>query len=76
VLPGNAEGNVLLGDALALDSRRNLVRSDGRLVALLGLDDVIVVDTPDVLLVCARNRAEAVRDLVRRLETEGKDGYL
>ncbi len=76
VLPGDAQGNVVVGDALVLDGCHNLLRSEGRLVALLGLDDVIVVDTPDVLLVCARNRAEAVRDLVRRLESEGKDRYL
>jgi mannose-1-phosphate guanylyltransferase len=76
VLPGDDQDNVVVGPGLALDSRGNLLRSDGRLVALIGLDDVIVVDTPDVVLVCAKDRAEAVRDVVRRLESEGKDRYL
>ncbi len=76
VLMADEDGNVVIGDAVTLDAHGNLLRSDGRLVALIGLDDVIVVDTPDVVLVCAKDRAEAVRDLVRRLEAAGKEQYL
>jgi mannose-1-phosphate guanylyltransferase len=76
VLPADAQGNAVIGPALTLDSRGNLLRGEGRLLAVIGLDDVIIVDTPDVLLVCAKDRAEAVRDVVRRLEAEGKDLYL
>ena len=77
VLPADEMGNVVIGEAVTLDAHGNLLRSsDGRLVALIGLDDVIVVDTPDVVLVCAKGRAEAVRDLVRRLEAAGKEQTL
>ncbi|HEX5997032.1 MAG TPA: mannose-1-phosphate guanylyltransferase [Jiangellales bacterium] len=49
---------------------------DGRLVALLGLQDVIVIDTPDALLVCARERAQDVKKLVDELKARGATEYL
>jgi mannose-1-phosphate guanylyltransferase len=49
---------------------------DGRLVALLGLQDVIVIDTPDALLVCARDRAQDVKKLVDELKARGATKYL
>jgi len=77
VLPGDAQGNVCVdGDLLALDTRGTYARSDGRLIATVGLEDVIIVDTPGVLLVCPRSRAEEVKDLVGRLTAEGRAEYL
>ncbi len=76
VLPGDAAGNVLGGNVLALDSRGSYVRSEsGRLVALVGMQDVVVVDTPDALLICPRERAQDVRDIVNRLAAEGRRSY-
>jgi mannose-1-phosphate guanylyltransferase len=49
---------------------------DGRLVALLGLQDVIVIDTPDALLVCARDRAQDVKQLVDELKAAGATDYV
>jgi mannose-1-phosphate guanylyltransferase len=46
-----------------------------RLVATLGLEDVVIVDTEDVLLVCDRNRAEEVRSLVAGLSESGLEDY-
>lgn len=77
VLPGDEHGNVLSDDVLVLDSRGSYVRSEGgRLVALIGMQDVVVVDTPDALLICPRERAQDVRDVVNRLAAEGKQRYL
>jgi mannose-1-phosphate guanylyltransferase len=79
ILEGDDEGNVIQGNTLALDTRRTLIRSEfggGRLIAAIGLEDMIVVDTPDVLLVCPRSRAEQVRELVKRLEAEGSPDHL
>jgi mannose-1-phosphate guanylyltransferase len=50
--------------------------SPGRLVALVGLDGLIVVDTPNALLVCPKDRAQQVRDLAERLKAEGLEQYL
>ena len=77
VLPGDEQGNVCVeGALLALDTHGSYVRGEGRLVASIGLKDIIIVDTPDVLLVCPRSRAEDVKDLVARLASEGQTEYL
>ena len=79
VLEGDDEGNVFQASVVALDSGKTLIRSEsgeGRLIAAIGLEDMIVVDTPDVLLVCPRARAEQVREIVRLLEAEGAHNHL
>lgn len=76
VLTGDAHGNVADGELLALDTHGCYVRADGRLVATIGLRDLVIVDTPDALLVCPRGRAEEVKELVARLAAEGKSAYL
>ncbi len=58
------QGNVLLGRVLDLGSQHCLVVAQNRLVATLGLKDVIVVDTPDATLVCHKDRGQEVKDLV------------
>jgi mannose-1-phosphate guanylyltransferase / mannose-6-phosphate isomerase len=67
LLPKDARGNILLGRALDLGSKNTLVFSQNRLVATIGLEDAIVVDTADASLVCPRHRAHEVRELVVEL---------
>ncbi len=76
VLDGDENGNVVAGELLSLDSRNCYIRAPGRLVAAIGLQDMVIVDTPDVLLVCPRERAEEVKALVNRLAAAGKSAYL
>ncbi|MGQ9491050.1 MAG: mannose-1-phosphate guanylyltransferase [Anaerolineae bacterium] len=76
VLTGDAHGNVADGELVAIDTHGCYVRSPGRLVAAIGLQDLIIVDTPDALLVCPRSRAEEVKELVARLAAGGKETYL
>lgn len=68
-LPG---GNLGRADLLAIKSTGNVVRGDGRLVALVGVDDLVVVDTPDALLVCRRGQAERLREVIIELEKGGR----
>lgn len=63
----DADGNVVRGDAIVHDVHGSYVRSDGRLVAVVGLDDVVVVDSGDAVLVAARDRVQEVKVLVERL---------
>jgi mannose-1-phosphate guanylyltransferase len=76
VLPADAEGNVVVGQYIGLDTRGCLIHSSHRLVTTIGLEDIIVVDTEDALLVCPRDRAQEVRDLVNRLKESDKEEYL
>lgn len=68
--PSDAHGNSLRGDVVALDSTNCLVRSESRLVALLGVDELLVVDTPDALLVTHSSRAQEVKTLVNQLSAD------
>ncbi|WP_281351615.1 mannose-1-phosphate guanylyltransferase/mannose-6-phosphate isomerase [Propylenella binzhouense] len=64
-------GNAALGDARFEDSARNYAYiSDGRLLATLGVDDIVVVSTPDAMLVSRRDRAHEIKPIVDRLRTE------
>ena len=75
-LRSDLDSNVVLtGEHQAIDTARTLIQSD-RIVATVGIKDLIVVDTPDVLLVCAADRAEQVRDIVKSLEEMGRTSLL
>ncbi|MBV2180188.1 MAG: mannose-1-phosphate guanylyltransferase/mannose-6-phosphate isomerase [Castellaniella sp.] len=73
ITPSDDDGNVLHGDILAAGCRNVYARSDGRLVSLLGLEDVVVVDTADAVLVAAREQIQSVRGLVSTLKNLGRD---
>ena len=66
------DGNAHHGDVIALGCRNTLAWGGRRLVTLLGVDDLIVVDTDDALLVAARDRVQQVKDIVARLKAEGR----
>ena len=66
------DGNAHHGDVLALGCKNTLAWGGRRLVSLLGLTDVIVVDTDDALLVAARDQVQQVKDIVARLKAEGR----
>ena len=76
LLPADEEGNILTGEVAAVDVRNSLVYSSGRLIAVIGLEDMIVVDTGDATLICPRDRAQDVRKIVERLKEDGKDHLL
>jgi len=76
ILPGDERGNVVTGEAVLLDSESCLVRSEGRLVAAIGLKDVVIVETPDVVMVCARDQVQRMRAVVDKLAEQGKQRYL
>src|SRR5439155_801128 len=67
--------NALRGRTVSIDSRGCLVDSPERLVAVLGVDDLVVVDTPDAVLVCRKDRAQAVRLVVDELRRRGLRRY-
>jgi mannose-1-phosphate guanylyltransferase/mannose-6-phosphate isomerase len=68
----DADGNVLRGDVMALDTRGSYVYSEDRLVATIGLVDCVVVETKDAVLVAPRERVQEVKQLVARLKSEGR----
>ena len=69
-------GNSVEGDAVLVDTRGSLVLGDRRLIAAIGLEDMIIVDTEDALLVVPRSRAQDVRKVVEALKRARKTSYL
>jgi mannose-1-phosphate guanylyltransferase len=72
----DARGNVMRGNVLALDSARVLAHSDSRLMVLLGVRDLIVVDSGDAILVAHREMSQHVGRVTAELERLGLAQYL
>ncbi len=72
----DGDGNVVVGDHVGLGTRDSIVVGGRRLIATIGLEGMIVVDTEDALLICPREREQEVRDMVRCLEELGRDEVL
>jgi mannose-1-phosphate guanylyltransferase/mannose-6-phosphate isomerase len=70
VSPQDADGNASVGDALIEDSRNTFVHASSRLVGVVGLQDVVVVETADAVLVADRARSQDVKKIVTRLGQE------
>lgn len=68
----DVDGNVLHGDIVALNTTNSLVQSEGRLVAVIGMEDAVVIDTPDALLVTRRGQSQEVKALVDQLKAKAR----
>ena len=69
----DAAGNASVGDTIVKDSHNTLVHATSRLVSVVGLDDVVVVETPDAVLVARRERSQDVKLIVNQLNAEQRD---
>lgn len=72
----DAAGNQIFGQAVLINSRNNYVQADGRLVAAVGVEGLVIVDTPDALLVGRRGDGQQVRQVVAQLRQDGHDAGL
>jgi mannose-1-phosphate guanylyltransferase/mannose-6-phosphate isomerase len=70
ILPPDGDGNVLHGPVMTMEAKGCVVHSDGRLTAVAGVDDLVVVSTSDAVMVVPRARAQAVREMVARLKAD------
>jgi len=73
VLPKDDAGNASLGDVVLEGCRDTLVHASSRLVAAVGLNDVVVVETPDAVMVSTQARSQDVKRVVARLEADGRE---
>jgi mannose-1-phosphate guanylyltransferase/mannose-6-phosphate isomerase len=71
-LPADEEGNVLQGDVLTFDTHDCYVHSTSRLVATVGMEDHIVVETKDAVLVAPKDRVQDVKELVTKIKNSGR----
>ena len=74
--PMDSDNNAFIGELINLDSSQCIVYSPKKLVALVGVEDLIIVEEDDALLVCKRGRSQDVRRLVEILRSQGRDKIL
>jgi mannose-1-phosphate guanylyltransferase/mannose-6-phosphate isomerase len=70
-VPTDADGNAVQGRGVLLDSTRTYVQSSGRLVAAIGVDNLVVIDTEDAVLVAHKDASQRVKDIVTLLKSSG-----
>lgn len=75
VLPKDGQGNAHVGDVLSTDSSNTLVHATSRLVALVGVQDLVVVETPDAVLVADRSRSQDVMHIVNALKQQKREEH-
>jgi mannose-1-phosphate guanylyltransferase/mannose-6-phosphate isomerase len=68
----DANGNASVGDVITQDSTNTLVHASGRLVSVVGLDDVVVIETADAVMVADRSRSQDVKKIVAQLDKAGR----
>ena len=69
----DAQGNKVVGEAVLVESRNTYIQGEGRMIAAVGVDNLIVVDTPDALLVGHRDKMQLVKEVVERLRIDGHE---
>ncbi|WP_295814182.1 mannose-1-phosphate guanylyltransferase/mannose-6-phosphate isomerase [uncultured Nitratireductor sp.] len=72
----DADGNALTGDVLQVASRNSIVSAQKRLVAIVGVEDLVVVETADAVLVAKRDTVQRVKDIVAQLKSAGRTEHV
>ena len=76
IIEKDSEGNILKGNTIDIGSQNSTVYGNERLVATIGLNDMVVVDTPDAILVTPKDRVQEVRKVVEVLKRNGREEHL
>ena len=74
-LQKNEQGNVIAGDVYSHDTNQSFLVSQHRMIAAVGVDNLIVVETPDAVLVCSKERAQDVKHIVNQLKENKRSEY-
>jgi mannose-1-phosphate guanylyltransferase len=70
------DGNMILGDVIAENSAESIIIGDKKLIAAIGLNDIVVVDTKDALLICNKHNTQDVKMIIQRLKEQGREELL
>lgn len=71
----DAHGNRIVGEAIKIESHNCFIQSENRMVAALGLDNIMIIDTPDALLVSHRDHVQNVKEVVKQLKEKDHESY-
>ncbi len=74
--PQDEAGNVVVGNAVNVDTQNTVIYSSGKMIAAVDVSDLIIVETPDAILVCPKSKAQDVKKIVEELKAEGREELL
>lgn len=74
--PEDENGNVIYGEQIHIDTKNCIAYAKTKLIAALGVEDLIIVEADDAILVCHKDKAQEVKQVVEGLKNQGKDKYL
>jgi len=72
IFPPDDEGNIIKADFVGIDTKNCIIYGNGKLIATIGLDNIIIVNTEDALLICPKERAQDVKKIVESIERQGR----
>ena len=72
----NEDGNILLGDVVAIDSKDSVIYSSGKAVTAVDVEGLVIVETPDAIMVCKKDKAQNVKKIVDALNESGRKELL
>lgn len=75
LVDADGDNNRVIGDAVVVDSQNTFVKSEDRLVAAVGVDNLIIIETPDAILVADANHAQEVKKVATQLKASGHESY-
>jgi len=72
----NENGNIISGNTIAIDVNNCIIQADKKLFAIIGIDDIIVVDSDDATLICAKSKAQEIKKVIENLKICNREEYL
>lgn len=72
----DADGNIILGDAVPVDVKNSIIYSSHRTVTAVGVEGLVIVETPDSIMICKKDKAQDVKKIVEKLKEEGRSELL
>ena len=72
----DCSGNIVVGNSLPIDTANSIIYSSGKLIATVGIENLIVVETPDAIMVCPKDKAQDVKKIVDKLKEQKKEELL
>jgi len=76
IFPADKDGNIVKADFIGIDTKNCIIYGNGKIIATIGLNNMIIVNTDDALLVCPKERAQDVKEIVARLKAQNRTELL
>ena len=72
----NQDGNIISGNVVTVKTKNSIIQGSKKLIATIGLEDIIIVDTDDALLICNKDNTQEVKEVIANLKASNKTEYL